>query len=127
MIETILSLDLEYLEKRLIKQLNWNSNKAKESVRKYKNFLILHFLYPEFLLVPTRVIDSVWHEHILHTKKYMDDCLLFFGEIFHHYPTLPTEKAEKEEAEKNFMETVRLYERYFNEPYGKAYDISIWL
>lgn len=127
MIETILALDLEYIEKRLAKQLNWESHKAKESVRKYKNFLILHYLYPDFLLVPTRIIDSAWHEHILHTKKYMEDCEKIYGKIFHHYPTLHANKKDEKQAEKNFMETVRLYERYFNEPYGKAYDISIWL
>ena len=31
----------------------------------YRRFLHLHILYPGMELVPTKMIDEVWHQHIL--------------------------------------------------------------
>lgn len=127
MIESIHSLDLQYIVKRIVKQLKWAPRDARKAVRKYKNFLILRFLYPDYQIVPTDVIDVVWHEHILHTEKYLQDCKKIFGDYFHHHPTEHAKKKEKEIADSNFLKTARLYEKHFQEPYGKIFDINIWL
>ncbi len=120
----IQSLDLEYLMKRVVKQFDWDIFDAKEAIRKYKNFLILHLLHPCFKVVPTNIIDVVWHQHILHTQKYMEDCKQAFGEYFHHNPTDP---AETEVDDSYYIMTARLYERHFQEPYGQAFDVTIWI
>ncbi len=31
-------------------------------------------------------IDLFWHEHILDTKKYKQDCEMVFGRFLHHVP-----------------------------------------
>ena len=124
-IKYIKSLDLKYIVHRIVKQSNWDVTPAEEAVRKYKNFLLLHLLYQDFKVVPTRAIDLVWHEHILHTQKYMADCNQIFGAYFHH---TPTERPEEEGVDhSDFIETARLYEKQFREPYGHTFDISIWL
>lgn len=126
MIEHIHSLNLQYIVKRIVKKQNWKPRDAKEAARKYKNFLILHLLYPHVQVVPTSSIDIVWHEHILHTEQYVEDCRRIFGDYFHHHPTEHTKKKEKEIAASNFLKTARLYEKHFQEPYGKTFDMNIW-
>jgi hypothetical protein len=59
---------------------------ADEAVRHYRAFLHLQALYPDRPLVPTKVIDAVWHAHILDTSKYAADCEQVFGRFVHHFP-----------------------------------------
>lgn len=121
----IKSLDLQYLFLRLVNKLKWDPSEAEEIIRKYKNFLILRCLYPKKTLVPTRDIDVVWHEHILHTKTYMKDCQEIFGKYLHHTPSSGSEKEIKllEEA---YINTSRLYRKHFGESYSHALDIATW-
>ena len=50
----------------------------------YRRFLHLHILYPGMELVPTKMIDEVWHQHILDTRAYSGDCERIFGHFLHH-------------------------------------------
>merc|ERR1712151_930213 len=34
----------------------------------------------------SKLVDIVWHEHIIDTKQYMIDCDRLFGRYLHHYP-----------------------------------------
>ena len=52
----------------------------------YRRFLHLHLQYPGLEIVPTKLIDEVWHQHILDTRAYAKDCEDMFGEFLHHYP-----------------------------------------
>ena len=52
----------------------------------YRRFLHLHLQYPKMEIVPTKMIDEVWHQHILDTRAYAKDCDDMFGEFLHHYP-----------------------------------------
>lgn len=52
----------------------------------YRRFLHLHLQYPEMEIVPTKMIDEVWHQHILDTRAYAKDCEEIFGEFLHHFP-----------------------------------------
>src|SRR4051812_20170867 len=63
------------------------SNLAKGAAREnYARWLALKACYPRIVLSPTSEIDAVWHAHILHTKKYMQDCARLFGGYLHHTP-----------------------------------------
>lgn len=41
------------------------------------------------MTVPNKQIDEMWHEHILDTRKYSDDCQTVFGYYLHHTPANP--------------------------------------
>ena len=60
----------------------------------YRRFLHLHVLFPEVDLVPTEMIDEVWHQHILDTNAYAADCEKIFGHFLHHYPYFGMEGEE---------------------------------
>ncbi|HKX40317.1 MAG TPA: hypothetical protein VJO99_04115 [Burkholderiaceae bacterium] len=46
-----------------------------------------------FVAMPSRVVDSLWHEFILHTRGYEAFCLKAYGRMLHHTPAeaLPSE------------------------------------
>jgi hypothetical protein len=90
----------------------WTEEDATHCARLYKNFLFLfkkHFPEP---LVPTRHIDEFWHNHILYTKKYTEDCLNIFGHYLHHEPAGEGDSVELVEQ---FLKTKQYYFDEFGE------------
>lgn len=59
---------------------------ADEAEKWYKRFLILVISNQTKNIVPHKIIDRVWHTHILDTRKYAEDCQEVFGFILHHFP-----------------------------------------
>ena len=49
-------------------------------------FLACHRSPRQFIAMPSRVVDSMWHEFILHTQAYRDWCQLALGRFLHHTP-----------------------------------------
>lgn len=39
-----------------------------------------------FVAMPSRAVDAMWHEFILHTRAYRDWCALALGRFLHHTP-----------------------------------------
>ena len=52
----------------------WTLTRAQQVERWYRKYHILFFLFPNEIIVPTVEVDDFWHQHILDTKKYADDC-----------------------------------------------------
>lgn len=42
----------------------------------------------KFVAMPSRVVDAMWHEFILHTRAYDDWCQLALGWFLHHSPAV---------------------------------------
>lgn len=119
----ITQLDLGFLVRRLVDREKWAQEDAKEAVRRYKNFLILIFKYPNELLAPAPDMDEAWHAHILFTQKYTAACQEIFGGYLHHTPAEGSASEQKTmiDAQQN---TSRLYRKEFNEPYSLELDVS---
>lgn len=120
----IRELDLRFLEERLTDLKEWQEVDAQETVRRYKNFLILLTKHPDQVLAPANDIDEAWHEHILHTVEYTRACLDIFGEYLHHTPARPSRPEEKALMEEARDLTSVLYQKEFGEPYIFELDIS---
>ena len=45
----------------------------------------------ESLSIPTKIVDLIWHAHILHTKDYIAFCNHVAGGYIHHTPYPYTE------------------------------------
>lgn len=85
--------------------------------RTYRQFLTLHAGHPERTLVPSELIDLVWHFHILDTRKYAADCERIFGRYLHHDPYFGIGSDESyEENQRAWRETQELWEAEFGEP-----------
>jgi len=111
------SLDLTYIVDYMCSANytlpRWTRDDAKTCMRLYKNYLLLNIIYPNEALVPTREIDEFWHNHILHTKKYFNDCKNIFGVYLHHVPNDPLEEVEL--LIQQYANTKELYFNEFNE------------
>ncbi len=120
----IKNLDLDYLEKRLSEKQNWTAQQAKETVRRYKNFLLLLLKYQDQVLAPAPDIDEAWHNHILFTRQYFRDCQSIFGDYLHHFPSQNSVPEEKLAMEMAQSRTADLYTKEFKEPYFLELNIS---
>lgn len=82
--------------------------------KEYRRFLSLKSFYPSVSLVPTKMIDEIWHAHILDTRAYREDCQTVFGQFIDHYPYFGIYGEEDyRDLQDAFERTVALYERHF--------------
>lgn len=109
-------LDLSYICKQMSSESyplpRWSYNQAKQCEQLYKRFLTLLLRYPQHQLVPTRDIDEFWHNHILHTRQYFEDCKAIFGHYLHHQPSGGDDLAA---LAQHFSLTKQLYFKEFNQ------------
>lgn len=56
-------------------------------LRGLRQFFLAHLRSgKKFVAMPSRVVDTAWHEFILHTKAYQGWCRVAFGSMLHHTP-----------------------------------------
>ena len=86
--ELVIQLDLSFVRARLKKE-GWNQERLDHGEQEYRDFLILLAQNPGQRLVPwCQTLDEFWHAHILHTRRYMQDCQRIFGRYLHHDPEI---------------------------------------
>lgn len=94
----------------------WTSEVLKSTEQQYRHFLVLHAMFPSDDLVPTKLIDEYWHQHILDTRKYAKDCEFLFGEMLHHDPYFGINgEDDRLMNQKAFTWTQSLWEMVFGE------------
>lgn len=90
----------------------WTKEDAVKCCQLYKNFLFLLRKHQNETLVPSRNIDEFWHNHILYTKNYIEDCQAIFGRYMHHDPATPND--DPKELIDGYQKTKHYYELEFN-------------
>lgn len=96
----------------------WSADYCNEAEEEYKKFIALKRTYPEKEIVPNHMVDIFWHQHILDTAKYAEDCDNVFGYFLHHYPYFGMNGTEDaQNLSDAFEETKQLYQKHF----GKSY------
>ncbi|MBK1987928.1 hypothetical protein A0J48_010310 [Sphaerospermopsis aphanizomenoides BCCUSP55] len=94
--------------------LGLTDRQADWAIAQYLCFLMLFWLYPQANLVPNRVIDKVWHCHLLDTQKYMADCQLLFGAYVHHFPFYGLRgTVDQQQMYASFLQTQQLFSQHF--------------
>ena len=113
------TIDFSQIIDKMVVKDKWKKQHAEQVCQYYKNFLFLNKKYQhEYeMLPPSEEIDEFWHNHILDTKKYMQDCDNIFGSYLHHYPYLGIDnKTTMEDAQRFFDKTQELHQKEFGEP-----------
>ena len=83
----------------------------------YRRFLALHLAFPEAEIVPCKIVDTIWHQHILDTAAYRKDCAAMFGKFLDHFPYFGMRDAEDAQAlEDAYADTIERYRAAFGEP-----------
>lgn len=104
---------------RLIQEYGWNEEFVDGAVNEYIRFLELHVAYPNTTIVPGKVVDKVWHDHILHTRDYIQFCEKSFGSYFHHDP-----KDRSSDKVMDLRPTCELYRTRYGHSVPKAYWLA---
>jgi uncharacterized membrane protein YgcG len=96
----ITGLDLSSVRLKVIDHLGWSSEKTTQVELEYRRFLYaLARKRPEYAISPpTPEVDEFWHQHILNTRRYREDCEKVFGQYMDHTPGLSSDEQSKADA-----------------------------
>lgn len=76
-----------FLKRQLCEQYPDLQHKDAELVeRGLRQFFMASLRSGDFVAMPSRAVDTLWHAFILHTRAYEDWCQLAMGKFLHHTP-----------------------------------------
>ena len=85
--------------------------------QEYRRFLALHLAFPDMDVVPCKLVDEIWHRHILDTAAYREDCQAIFGRFLDHFPYFGMRDDQDAQAlEDAYADTLERYRDAFGEP-----------
>ena len=126
-IDRLNALDLEPIVFRVMhnESTMWSLEKADRIAHLYRAFFYLSWKYPNKAIVPNKAVDEFWHQHILDTSKYEEDCQSIFGHFLHHFPYFGMRgEGDRQALESAFAETLALLQEQFGQSiFGKS-DIA---
>ena len=115
----IAAIDLEMVKTKLQDKeegLGWTAEQCESAEIEYKRYLNLCLKHGKGI-VPNKIMDNMWHFHILDTRAYVKDCDKVFGHYLHHYPYFGMRGEEDAQNLKNSFDDTKIkYEQAFNEP-----------
>lgn len=125
LVERLRALDLSMVKTKLQdpeEGAGWASYYCDRIEDEYRRFLELTGRYPDRPIVPSKIVDSFWHAHILDTQAYAKDCAMVFGFFLHHFPYFGMRGPEDAAALGDAYDgTLERYHRHF----GPA-PIEVW-
>ena len=115
------TIDLSMVKKKLMDEeegQGWSEEYTDYVELRYRRYLCMLQLSPIGDAVPTRDIDLYWHQHILDTRAYADDCNRVFGMFIHHFPYFGMRGDEDaKNLQDSFEATKILYATLFGADY----------
>jgi hypothetical protein len=88
-----------------------------EMEAEYRKFLALRLAHPDDEIVPCKLVDEMWHRHILDTRAYAEDCQHLFGAFMHHFPYFGMRGPDDKQALHDAYDlTLERYRDAFGEP-----------
>ena len=75
---------------RLAHENNWTKNFALEAILEYKKFMYLAAT-AQGMVSPSKIVDIVWHQHLIFTQSYNDFCQIL-GKRIQHIPSTHDKK-----------------------------------
>ncbi len=111
------SLDFAMIIDKMTQHQGWSKADALKLSKMYRNYLYLQKKYgDQHALPPSEEIDEFWHNHILDTKKYQEDCQRVFGDYLHHYPYFGIDGSSNSNVVNDaFLTMQKLYYEEFGE------------
>jgi hypothetical protein len=100
---------------------NWSADFSLHAIHEYKKFVYLGII-SSFQVTPSKIIDIVWHEHLLFTKPYRQFCDEVIRYNFDHHPELMPFDDQTEAYAEQYIKTLLLYRSEF----GFDAPVEIW-
>lgn len=93
-------------------KLGWENKFAVRAISEYKKFVFLGVV-SDFAVTPSKIIDQVWHEHILFSKAYREFCTDVIQFEFNHNPELFPMTDQTNIFNAQYLDTLALYQTEF--------------
>lgn len=107
---------------KLSRKLNWEKKFALKAIWEYKKFVYMGVV-SDFSVTPSKVIDQVWHEHLLFSAGYRKFCKEIIQYDFDHNPELIYVSSQTEAFQSQYFHTIEFYKREFGlEPPSEIWD-----
>jgi hypothetical protein len=100
-----------FIEK-LSRKLNWDKAFTLKAIWEYKKFVYLGVI-SDFSVTPSKIIDQVWHEHILFSSGYRKFCEEIIQMDFDHNPDLGNMNNQVDKYKSQYFQTINLYKNEF--------------
>lgn len=97
---------------RLAHENNWTKNFALEAILEYKKFMYLAAT-SQGMVSPSKIVDIVWHQHLIFTQSYNSFCQLL-GKNIQHIPST----HDKKDFQK-FQEAASRTKQLYHQNFGK--------
>jgi hypothetical protein len=75
------------LQKFLAHYPDLTDKQVQEVIKALKIYFKCYALKNEYIAMPSKVVDMLWHEFILNTREYQQFCQQAFRKFLHHTPT----------------------------------------
>lgn len=99
---------------KIARKHGWKTSFALRALNEYKKFVFLG-LVSDFQVTPSKIIDVVWHEHILFSKAYREFCEQIIKQPFDHYPELMPMEDQTGRFSAQYLDTLALYKNEFDQ------------
>ncbi len=119
----VAAVNLELVKAVVRRDKRWSMRRTDVAELEYKRVLTLHLWNPRLPhpIVPTKLVDELWHGHILDTRAYHADMRRLFGRHLHHFPYLGFGSEESVRLKLEAFElSCQLYERTFGETIAES-------
>ena len=93
---------------KIARKHGWHNAFALKAVSEYKKFVYLGVV-SNFHVTPSKIIDVVWHEHLLFTKAYRQFCDEVIVYQFDHNPELVPMADETGRFNAQYLDTIEFY------------------
>jgi len=109
----------ELLHKKIRAALNENEIMTNNAIREYIRFMQMSAEHEG--MIPSKIVDTVWHEHIQFTKDYAEFCDFITEDsdagsrFIHHNPDDPRVPTKHIETNNNYQNTLDWYVTMFDE------------
>jgi len=116
--------DFTLTKKKLLEPeyAGWSKSRVEKAEQDYKKYLAVTQALGGYQLVPNGDIDRFWHEHILDTRRYAQDCTELFSGFLHHYPFFGMQgESDNENWVNTANESTGFWEFLFSE---KLYEVG---
>jgi len=100
---------------KISRKHSWTKNFSFKAITEYKKFVYLGVI-SDFNVTPSRIIDIVWHEHILFTNAYNEFCDDIIEYRLEHFPELIPLESDIEKFNEQYLWTIQLYFKEFGKP-----------
>lgn len=97
---------------KLTRKLGWTIDLALRAIAEYKKYVYLGMV-SDFSVTPSKIIDQVWHEHLLFTRAYANFCQEILCRDFDHNPELVPADDQTGVFQAQYLATLNLYRKEF--------------